>query len=65
MDFHIKKSMCNMIENMSKLVQIQYDTICYDSYDLQTYLNLLRIYNHDKVYMIHTISNMSELIQNQ
>ena len=30
---------------MSKLVQIQYDTICYDSYDSQTCLNLFRIMN--------------------
>ena len=29
--------------NMSKLVQIQYDIYCYNSYDSQTCLNLFRI----------------------
>ena len=29
---------------MSKLVQIVYDTNCYDSYDSQAYLNLFKLY---------------------
>ena len=32
---------------LNRLVQIQYDTNCYDSYDSQTCLDMFRINNHD------------------
>ena len=39
---------------MSKLVQIQYDTNCYDSYESQTCLNLFR-FNMIQIVTIHMI----------
>jgi hypothetical protein len=40
--------------NMSKLVQIHYDTNCYNSYDSQTCLNLFR-FNMIRIVTIHMI----------
>ena len=61
--------------NMSKLVQIQYDTNCYSSCDFQTCLNMLKHVQTCSdlwIVMIHVILkhvwtcwNMSELVQVQ
>ena len=40
--FKLSKSSKFSLTNMSKLVQIQYDMNCYDSYDSQTCLNMFK-----------------------